>query len=281
MSFEEQLSKELEGPLNFKKQDVEAEKPITKDNFPQVIKFANLIRKKYGDLVKCVLIFGSAAKGQMKKGSDIDTWVILDDTATKSSDDLEKIKVQLQLSSSQIEDIHVQTTNLTDFWQWIKMGSPELFNYLRAGLVIYDTGFIKPVQRMLKAGLLPPSDETVQIKLKSSEAHLKKIELTFRAMVFDLRYAATDACQCAAMYFYKETPDQKKIPELLQKLVKEKKLEPEYIDKFKKLDKMWKDIDHKVVEKVTPDYLKKAMELSSDIVERMKKLLPKKLTEEE
>lgn len=279
MSFEEELSKELESPLTLKKEDMDAKKPITKDNFPQVISFANYIRKKYGDLVKCVLIFGSAAKGQMKKGSDIDTWVILDDTATKSSDDLEKIKVQLQLSSSQFKDIHVQATNLTDFWQWIKMGSPELFNYLRAGLVIYDTGFIKPVQRMLKAGLLPPSDETVEIKLKSAQAHIKKIELTFRAMVFDLRYAATDACQCVAMYYYKETPDQKKIPDILEKLVKEKKLEPEYIDKFKELDKMWKDIDHKIVENVTPDYLKKAMELSSEIIEKMKGLLPKELTE--
>ncbi|MCD6226566.1 MAG: nucleotidyltransferase domain-containing protein [Candidatus Aenigmarchaeota archaeon] len=280
MKFEEELSKELEAPLSLKKEDIEKQnKQPTKDNFPQVIEFTNLIRKNYGDLVKSVLIFGSAARGEMKKGSDIDTWVILDDTATKSSEDTERIAAQIQLLGTQLKDIHIQTTNLTEFWQWIKRGSPELFNYLRAGLVIYDTGFVKPVQRMLKAGLLPPSDETIGIKIKSAEAHIKKIELTFKAMIFDLRYAATDACQAVAMYYYKETPDQKHIPPLLEKLVKEKGLEKIYIDKYKELDKMWKDVDHKIIENPDIDYLKKALVLATDIIERMKKLLPEELKE--
>jgi len=279
MKFEEELSKELKKPLVLEKKDVKKQEIPKGEIYTKVINFTNQIRKAYGDLVKSVLIFGSAARGDMKKTSDADLWVILDDTATKSSQDLDRVITQIQLVSTQMKDIHVQTTGLTEFWGWMKKGSPELFNFLRVGLVIYDTGFIKPVQRMLKAGLLPPSEETVGIKSRSAEAHLKKVELAMKSMIFDLRYAATDACQSVVMYFYKTTPDQKHLPEELEKLVKEKKLEPEYVKKFEELNKLWKDIEHKRVKKVETEHLGKAMKLASEIIDRMKKLLPKDLTE--
>jgi len=279
MGFEEELSKELKKPLVLEKKDVKEEKIPKGEIYTKIINFTNQIRKTYGDLVKSVLIFGSVARGDMKKTSDADIWVILDDTATKSSEDLERVRAQLQLISTQMKELHIQTTGLTEFWGWMKKGSPELFNYLRVGLVIYDTGFVKPVQRMLKAGLLPPSEETVGIKAKSADAHLKKVSLTIKAMIFDLRYAATDACQSVIMYYYKATPDQKHMTKELEKLVKEKKLEVEYTDKFKELDKLWKDIDHGVIKKVTPKHLERAVDLAKDIIDRMKKLLPKELTE--
>jgi len=281
MKFEEELAKELKKPLILEKKDLNEIKTKREEMYKHVIDFTNKIRKTYGDLIKSVLIFGSFARGDMKKTSDADVWVIVDDTATKSSEDSERMQEQIRLLSTQFKGIHVQTTGLTEFWSWMKRGSPELFNYLRVGLVIYDTGFVKPVQRMLKAGLLPPSEETVRIKSKSAEAHLEKVRLSMKAMIFDLRYAATDACQSVVMYYYKTTPDQKHMPEELEKLVKEGKLEAEYVDKFNELNTLWKDIDHGRIKKVEPEHLAKAMKLASDIIERMKKLLPKDIIEAE
>ena len=279
MSFEEELSQELKKPILFKKNDTKKPELPKGEIYTKIVDFTNNIRRSYGDLIKSVLIFGSAATGQMKKTSDADIWVILDDTATKSSEDLEKVQLQVQLLAGQMKDIHVQTTGLTEFWGWMKKGSPELFNYLRVGLVVHDTGFVKPVQRMLKAGLLPPSDETVSIKIRSADAHLKKVSLTIKSMIFDLRYAATDACQSVVMYYCKTTPDQKHMAEELNKLVKEKKLEPEYINKFLELDALWKDIEHEKIKDVNAEHLNKAIGLATSIIEKMKKLLPKDLTE--
>lgn len=279
MSFEEELSQELKKPILFKKNDIKKPELPKGEIYTKIVDFTNNIRRSYGDLIKSVLIFGSAATGQMKKTSDADIWVILDDTATKSSEDLEKVQLQVQLLAGQMKDIHVQTTGLTEFWGWMKKGSPELFNYLRVGLVVHDTGFVKPVQRMLKAGLLPPSDETVSIKIRSADAHLKKVSLTIKSMIFDLRYAATDACQSVVMYYCKTTPDQKHMAEELNKLVKEKKLEPEYINKFLELDALWKDIEHEKIKDVNAEHLNKAIGLATSIIEKMKKLLPKDLTE--
>jgi len=83
------------------------------------------------------------------------------------------------------------------------------------------------------------------------------------------------------MHFYKKQPDQKAIPEFLKKLVKEKKLERIYIQKFEELNQLWKDIDHKIIKEVTTDHLDRALKLSKDIMERFKKLLPKDMLGEE
>jgi predicted nucleotidyltransferase len=275
----EKLEEELEDVELAKKEEQES-KP-KKEIFSKVVKFTNEARKQYGDVIKSVLIFGSAAKGTMVKGSDADIWVILDDTATKSSEDLDKINSQLYLIAHELKELHVQTSTLTEFWQWIKMGSPELVNYLRYGLVIYDTGFIKPVQRMLQMGLIPPSEETIGLKAKAASVRLKKIRLDIKSMVFELRYTATDIVQAVIMHYYKAQPDQKAIPEFLEKLVKEKKLEKEYVDKFKELDQLWKDIDHKLIKEATTEHLEKALALTKEIIDRFKKLLPAEIIGEE
>jgi len=293
MSFQFDFEKELEKPL-FLENDIKKEKDTKKEayqkkhealdmsdegNYSKVIQFTRTIKKMHGDIIKSVLIFGSAARNDMKKTSDIDVWVVADDTATKGIEDLLKIRTQLQLTGQEMKDIHVQMNGLTEFWNWMKTGSPELFNFLRDGLVIYDTGFIKPVQRMLKMGLFPPSDETVSLKTKSCEGLVKRVEASWKADVFDLRYAATDICQAVIMHFYKEMPDHKRMAEFFEKLVKEKGLEKEYIQKYQDLNKLWKDLDHKIIETPNPEYVAKADKLARGIIERMRKLLPKDLQE--
>lgn len=278
------LEKELEDTKLVKQQEEQRKEskrtgpkePVERKVFiEKVVKFTNIARKQYGNVIKSVLIFGSAARGKMKKTSDVDVWVVLDDTATKGSADLNKITSHLYLIAHELKDLHIQTTMLTEFWQWVKVGSPELVNFLRYSLPIYDTGFIKPVKRMLEMGLIPPSEETIKLKSRAAHARLSKIKLDVKSMVFELRYSATDSIQAVVMHYYKAQPDQKGIPEYLEKLIKEKKLEKEYLKKFNDLNKLWKDIDHGKVKEIDGKYLQKAIELASDIVERMNKLLPK------
>lgn len=271
------LEKELEDTKLVKQQEKPESDKDRKELIKKVVKFANIARRQYGDVIKSVLIFGSAARGKMEKTSDVDVWVVLDDTATKSSADFNKTSSHLYLIAHEFKDLHIQTTKLTEFWKWVKAGSPELVNFLRYSLPIYDTGFIKPVKRMLDMGLIPPSEEAIKLKSKAAYARLGKIKIDMKSMVFELRYAATDMIQSVVMYYYKAQPDQKAIPEFLEKLVKEKGLEREYIGKFKELNKLWKDIDHKKVKDVDGKYMNQALELAMDIIDRMNELLPKEL----
>jgi uncharacterized protein len=277
----ENLESELEDVALVKKAAEPKRKLEDTELYMKVVVFANEARKHYGSIIKSVLIFGSAVRGDAAKTSDIDILVVLDDTATKTSEDLEKVNSHLFLIAHELKDVHIQTHTLTEFWEWIKMGSPELVNFLRFGLAIYDTGFIKPVQRMLQLGMIPPSDETISLKARSSELRYRKLKQDVKSMVFDLRYTAMDMIQAAVMYHYKTQPDYKTVVEYLQKFVDANKLEPEWIAKYQQLDKMWKDVDHKVVKEVTPEYLGRAMQLSKELIERFKKLVPKDLVGEE
>jgi predicted nucleotidyltransferase len=246
-----------------------------KEIIEKVVKFTNTARQQYGNVIKSVLIFGSTARGTMVKGSDADIWVVLDDTATKSTADLEKVQAHLFFIAQELKDLHVQTTMLTEFWQWMKMGSPELVNFLRFSLPVYDTGFIKPVKRMLEMGLIPPSEETIKLKANAAQARLAKVEIDIKSLVFELRYTALDICQAVVMHYYKQQPDARMMPEFLGKLVKDNMLEQKYVDKFEQLNKMWKDLDHGVVAKADCAYLDRAAGLAREIMERMSKLLPK------
>jgi predicted nucleotidyltransferase len=281
----ENLEEELEDVHFVKKQKQQGKKEFDGSNkeevMQKVVEFTNQVRKNYGDLIKSVLIFGSIIRGDAKKTSDADVWVILDDTATKGSEDLEKIQSHMNLIAHELKDVHVQTTPITEFWHWIKVGSPELVNFLRYGLAIYDSGFIKPVQRMLNMGLLPPSEETVSLRARAAEARYRKIKLDMKSMIFELRYSASDVIQAAVMYHYKDQPDLKDIPKFLERFVKEKKLEKIWIEKFNAVNKMWKDIDHKIVKNVDAAYLDKALTLTKEIIDRFKRLIPKDVLGEE
>ncbi|MBI2084507.1 MAG: nucleotidyltransferase domain-containing protein [Candidatus Aenigmarchaeota archaeon] len=283
MSFD-RLEQELEDVELAKKQAQQKPHPALADQkevIEKVVNYTNAIRKQYGELIKSVLIFGSVVKGTTVKGSDVDVWIIVDDTATKASDDLNRVIDHLYLIASETKDLHIQVHTLTEFWQSIRIGSPEFSNFLRYGLTIYDTGFMKPIQRMLQMGLIPPSDETVSLKTRAASTRYKKIKLDIKAMVFELRYTALDIVQAVVMYHYKETPDYKKAPEFLERMVKEKKLEPEYVDKFIELDKLWKDIDHGDIKEVATQHLEHALQLAKAIIDRMKKLLPRDFVGEE
>mgnify|MGYP001772857796 CR=1 FL=1 len=264
MSIEE-LEKELE-ELELKKE----EKEVVKEKvIPKVVKFTAEILNNYGDIIKAVCVFGSAAKGKMKEKSDIDVWVIIDDTSPKVSKDVEALRDTIRVLGSSF-GLHVQVSFITEFWSLIRFGSPELVNYLRYGLIIYDSGFLKPTQRMLRLGLIPPSEEAIELKEKSANLKIKKFVEDIKSMIFELRYAATDACQSVIMRIYKYIPDPKAIPEYLRKLVEEGKLEEEYVNKYIELDKLWKDIEHEIIKEVNVGHLNKAYNLAKEIIERMK-----------
>jgi len=273
----ENLEKELEDTRLVKKDEVEERKKIL---IEKSVKFMNEIRKRFGEIVKSVLIFGSVVRGDVKPSSDADVWVILDDTALKTSVDLNTVKEEIFVTAENLKDLHVQITYLTEFWQWVRIGSPELVNFLRHGLVLYDTGFVKPVQRMLQLGLLPPSEEVIRLKTKASEIRLEKIKGDLKSIIFDLRYCASDTIQAVIMHYYKTQPDPKEIPKYLEKMVEEGRVEKEFLDKWKEIDKLWKDIDHQIVKDVNGEYLQKALILTQEIIERFKKLLPKDILEE-
>ncbi len=64
----------------FKLTDIQSRKPPTSDPIKDIIKeLKSGLEKKYGSQLKCILLFGSYARGEETEDSDIDIAVILDD----------------------------------------------------------------------------------------------------------------------------------------------------------------------------------------------------------
>lgn len=53
------------------------------------------------------------------------------------------------------------------------------------------------------------------------------------------------------------------------------------LKKFKELDDLWKAIDHKEIKEVKAEHLEKALNLTKEIIDRFKKILPKEIIGEE
>jgi len=73
-------------------------------------KLKNKILEKYGDIVKCIIMMGSVARGEYKPQSDIDVFLVIDDTEKPiSPEEKDKIDEDIEKIASEIsEDISIQ-----------------------------------------------------------------------------------------------------------------------------------------------------------------------------
>ena len=67
----------------------------------------------------------------------------------------------------------------------------------------------------------------------------------------------------------------------MEKLVADKKIEREWVEKFREIDRLWKAIDHREVKDIDAEYLQKAMNLAKEFIDRFKKLIPRNILGEE
>ncbi|EHK01315.1 hypothetical protein HRED_08865 [Candidatus Haloredivivus sp. G17] len=131
--------------------------------------------------MKCVAVWGSVAKGEHGRESDIDTLVILDDTKLQKDvpDDAKK-KIQKKvtdLAKETDERITIQYFPfLTEFWDSLRKGEPLAIEAVRNGEPVYDTGLFMPAKRLLQRGKISGTQESVRKRLKVGAAGYKKAE---------------------------------------------------------------------------------------------------------
>ena len=75
-------------------------------------KFADKVLEKYGNLVKAIVMMGSVVRGEFKPKSDIDIFLILDDTVHKfDSKELDKIDMELEEIAKGIPEAKIKIKN--------------------------------------------------------------------------------------------------------------------------------------------------------------------------
>lgn len=277
-----------------KKIEKKEEKPKEK-RIEMVKKFAKEILKKYGKYVKCIVTMGSVAREEFKPKSDIDVFVVLDDTAFKITpelhdkidDDLEKIAENIPEAVIIEKDpktgkeektflISVQPSyTLTEFWDYARVCHPIIYNFIKEGIPVYDAGFFAPIKRLLEMGRIPATREAIESYMEGAPKKLMRAKTVKLLMLAeDCYYAMLNTAQAVLMFMGLAPPVPSKAYDDVKKfLVEPGILEPEYAEWLKEIIEIRKKIEHKELMDVTGTFVDEWIAKSEKFIDKMFSLL--------
>ncbi|MBW2966014.1 nucleotidyltransferase domain-containing protein [Candidatus Woesearchaeota archaeon] len=220
--------------------------------------FAKRLFNEFGDFLKAVVLFGSAARRTSKPKGDIDVLIVVDDTAIRMTKEVVEAYrlITEEIIGKVSTRLHVTSLTLTSFWEYIRAGDPIAVNILRDGVALIDTGMIDPLQALLIQGRVRPTHESVWVYFGRAPRTLLNSKWHLLQATLDLYWAVIDAAHAALMHIGETPPSPEHAGDLLdKKLVKTKKLEAKYADTMRKFYKIMKMITHREIKEVKgPEY---------------------------
>ncbi|MEM7819872.1 MAG: nucleotidyltransferase domain-containing protein [Candidatus Aenigmatarchaeota archaeon] len=249
-----------------------------KKQFKIAEKFKDEVLKKYKNIIKAVVIFGSLTRHDFHEKSDIDMLVIIDDTLARFSpeakerfdDDLYDIAKKIS------ESITVQPAwTLTEFWDMARIGHPLLYTIVRDGWALYDTGFFIPVRKLLEMGKIPTTLEAVEKFMETAPQKINRVETAKLYMIAeDLYYAMLNSTQAVLMYMGISPPSPKHTPkDVKEHLVDNKLLEETYLKDLENIIDFRKKVEYKEIKEVSGQELDELIQKAKQYVSRMEQLL--------
>jgi predicted nucleotidyltransferase/uncharacterized protein (UPF0332 family) len=269
-----------------KKKDKKKEKegkdekfPITKEErMAEVKNFTKQVLDKHGKMIKCIVVMGSVAREEFKPKSDIDVFVVIDDTAQKMTRekhnqidaDIEKIAKGISKALS------IQPSyTLTEFWDYARVCHPIIYNFIKEGVAVYDAGFFMPIKRLLKMGRIPSTREAIENYMEGAPKKLMRAKTVKLLMLAeDAYYAMLNTTQAVLMFMGLPPPvPNKAYDDVMKYLVEPKILEPKYADWLKEIIEIRKKIEHKELMDVKGEFVDTWIGRAEKYVEKMFGLL--------
>lgn len=217
-----------------------------------------LVLQKFEKYIVSYVLGGSLIQGTATTKSDVDVFIIIDDTDVKKMtraelrDKLRAIIIDLGFQAGDAtgvkNKINIQTYLLTDFWEYVKEANPVIFTFLRDGVPLYDRGTFMPWKQLLEMGKVKPSPEAIEIFMSSGEQYLKRAKLKLKEIgIEDFFWATTTPAQAAIMMYGRPPPTPKELVGVLRDLFvkgKDKFLKEEDVKKVEYVLKVRKDMEH-------------------------------------
>ncbi|VVB76110.1 Uncharacterised protein [Candidatus Tiddalikarchaeum anstoanum] len=242
------------------------------EDYDLALKFANRVYPEFSGVIKSVIFFGSGAVKKEHRG-DIDILIVFNDAEVVSDNNF-KIYFQKQINESIMktsDKLHVNTVTLTVFWENLINGEPVVFNVLRDGIPIIDTGFFSPLKVLLLKGRLRPSAEAILNLASRVETHKLKGLINLLSAAQELYLSALDASQSTLMAYGQVPPSPDKVPLMLKGI----KVDAKSVKLFVDLQKLFKKIEHRDLTKITGKdydaYLKKTISFNKVMEDKLKK----------
>ena len=217
----------------------------------------SMVIKKFEKYILSYVLAGSLTQGRATPTSDIDVWIVIDDTDVKKmtrvelKDKLRAIIIGMGIEAGEMTGIknklNIQVYILTDFWDSLKEANPIIFTLLRDGVPFYDRGIFMPWKQLLRMGRIKPSREAIDLFMSSGEQSISRVKLRLKDMgMEDTYYAILTPSQAAIMLYGLPPPTPRETPEVMEDIFvkKEKMLEPEYVKILKNNVEIRKKIEH-------------------------------------
>ena len=266
-----------------------------------VLNWLNVGRVRY---VATYAIGGSLVRGTADKTSDVDTFVIIDDTDVKRMSRIELLeKLRGKIVGEFVREasafagvkniLNVQVYLLTDFWQSVKDAQPVMFTFIRDGIPLYDRGTFIPWKRLLQMGKIKPSPEAIDLYMKEGDRTEEIIKRRLMDAMIDVYYGVLTPTQAMMMLAGHAPPVPKTVvAEVKDALVdKEKVMTLKELKTLEKVVKLFKDYEHGKLKEISgkeidtlvaeaKDYTKKMKELREKLEKKVQQRQAEKISEE-
>jgi uncharacterized protein (UPF0332 family)/predicted nucleotidyltransferase len=263
--------------------------PIYDKGMLSAIKIAEvhktMVIKKFEKYVVSYVLSGSLVRGQATETSDIDVFIVVDDTDVKKmtrvelKDKLRAIIIGMGIEAGEITGVrnklNIQVYILTDFWASLREANPVIFTLLRDGVPFYDRGMFMPWKQMLKMGKIKPSPEAIEMFMNSGDQMLKRVKAKLNEIgMEDTYYAILTPSQAALMHFGIAPPAPRETAKLMREIFvkKEKLLEEKYVSILEKNIDVRKQIEHGTLKELSGKEIDKLLTDAEDYLKRITKL---------
>ena len=210
------------------------------ENYEIAYNFATEAYKRFQNVIKSIVLFGSVAK-DLQKQNDIDIIIFVDDCTIQWDDELiawYREELQKILANNKHRDkLHINTVTLSVFWDEFKNGEPVAINIVRYGKSLIDFGgFFEPLKMLLAKGKIKPSAEAIYNALRRAPFHLSRARYGIYLAIDSLYWAMVDSAHAALMIANQVAPSPEHIPDMLDEyFVKKKMLNKKYVKLYKEI----------------------------------------------
>jgi uncharacterized protein (UPF0332 family)/predicted nucleotidyltransferase len=270
--------------------------PVYDNGFIGALRVANihksLVLRKFEKYVASYVIGGSLVRGTAIETSDVDTFVIIDDTDVKRMSRVELLEKLRGIIYDYIKEatalagvknvLSVQVWLLTDFWQRVKDAEPVAFTFIRDGIPLYDRGTFLPWKLLLKMGKIKPSPEAVDMFMKTGDQTTEMINRRMIDAMIDVYYGVLTPAQAMMMLAGYAPPTHKEAPRMFKETFydKEKLVDIKYVNILEKVVRLFKEYEHgklKTISGKEVDILVKECEDFNKMIKELRKKLEARL----
>ena len=215
-----------------------------------------LVLRKFEKYVASYVVGGSLVRGTADKTSDVDTFVIIDDTDVKRMPRLQLLEKLRGMIHDYIREatilsgtknvLNVQVYLLTDFWDNVKDANPVMFTFIRDGVPMYDRGTFLPWKLLLQMGKVKPSPEAVDKFMKYGEQNDALVTRRLIDAMVDIYWGVVTPTQALMMLIGHAPPAPKHMVADVKKILvdKEKVMSENELKFLEKVIKLYKDYEH-------------------------------------